>query len=116
MIFRRFNIGDLAKREKPACIIEAQIQYDYNDNQLDLNYFGVDEYIKRSRWERSFFKDPKRGLYIGHDMEAMLINFNIKTRYDTRAQQLDAFNRIRKLFRIGCTENNRFRYGYSFTI
>lgn len=102
--FRRFNIGDLTKREKPTCIIEAQIQYDYNDNQLDLNYFGVDEYIKRSRWERSFFKDPKRGLYIGHDMEAMLINFTIKTRYDTRAQQLDAFNRERKMFRVGCTE------------
>lgn len=102
--FRRFSIGDLAKREKPACIFEAQIQYDYDDNNLDLNYFGIDEYIKRSKWQRSFFKDPRRGLYIGHDMEAMLINFNIRTRYDTRAEQLDAFNRMRKLFRIGCTE------------
>ena len=102
--FRRFEVGQLAKRENPACVIQSSIQYDFNDNTLDLNFFGVDEYIKRSKWQRSFFKDPEHKLYIGHDMEMMLINFNIRTRYDTRAQQLDAYNRMRKLFRIGCSE------------
>ena len=101
---RRFEVGNIVKRENPACMIQSTIQYDFNDNFLDLNFFGVDEYIKRSNYERSFFKDPVHKLYIGHDMETMLINFNIRTRYDTRAQQLDAYNRIRKVFRIGCTE------------
>lgn len=101
---RRFEVGELVKRENPACVFQSNIQYDFNDNFLDLNFYGVDEYIRRSKYDRSFFKDPERKLYIGHDMETMLINFNIKTRYDTRAQQLDAYNRIRKVFRIGCTE------------
>ena len=102
--FRKFEVGDLTKREKPACAFSTSIQYDFNDNFLDLNYYGVDTYIKRSKWQRSFFKDPKRGFYIGYDMECMLLNFNIRTRLDTRAQQLDTYNRMRKVFRIGCTE------------
>lgn len=104
--FRRFEIGDYVKRENPACVFSANIQYDFNDNMLDLRTLGVDRYIKKTDWRRSFFKDPEKGLYIGHDMEVMLITFNIRTRYDTRSEQLDAYNRIRKIFRVGCTETN----------
>lgn len=102
--FRKFQIGDLVKREKPSCFINTTIQFDFNDNTLDTEYRGIDSYIKRSMWQRSFFKDPARKLYISLDMELMVLNFNIRTRYDTRAQQLDVFNRMKKLFRIGCTE------------
>ena len=103
--FRRFEVGDaLVKRENPACVFQSTIQYDYNDNMLDLNFYGVDNYIKKTDYYKSFFKDPEHKIYLGHDMEMMLINFTIRTRYDTRAQQLDAYNRMRKLFRIGCTE------------
>lgn len=102
--FRRFNVGDLTKREKPACLFSTTLQYDFNDNYNDLNFYGVDNYIRKTDWQRSFFKDPKRGIYIGMDMELMLLNFNIRVRVQTRAEQLDLYNRMRKVFRIGCTE------------
>lgn len=102
--FRRFNVGELTKREKPACLITSNIQYDFNDNLNDLNLYGVDTYIKKSDWQRSFFKDARHGLYISYDMELMLLNFNIRVRVQTRSEQLDLYNRIRKVFRIGCTE------------
>ena len=102
--FRRFNVGELTKREKPACLITSNLQYDFNDNMNDLNYYGVDTYIRKSDWQRSFFKDARHGLYISYDMETMLLNFNIRVRVQTRSEQLDLYNRIRKVFRIGCTE------------
>lgn len=102
--FRRFNVGDLTKREKPACLFSTTLQYDFNDNLNDLNLYGVDTYIKKTDWKRSFFKDPRHGIYIGFDMELMLLNFNIRVRVQTRSEQLDLYNRIRKVFRMGCTE------------
>lgn len=102
--FRRFEYGNIEKRENPACVIQSSIQYDFNDNDLDVNMLGINKYLKRSTWQRSFFKDPVHKLYISFEMELMLINFTIRTRYDTRSQQLDAYNRMRKLFRIGFTE------------
>ena len=38
------------------------------------------------------------------DLEAMLINYTFRFRENLKAQQLDLFNRLRKVFRLGCTE------------
>ena len=38
------------------------------------------------------------------DLEAMMINYNFRFMVYSRAQQLDLFNRLRKVFRLGCTE------------
>lgn len=102
--FRRLQKGDLAKRENPAASLAYSIQYDFNDNNLDYNLLSTNKYLKKSQWQRSFFKCPSRGIYIGMDLEAMMINYNFRFRVDTRAQQLDLYNRLRKVFRLGCTE------------
>ena len=36
----------------------------------------------------------------------MMIDYNFRFRVNTRAQQLDLYNRLRKVFRLGCTETN----------
>ena len=104
--FRRLDIGDYPTRENPAASLSYTLQYDFNDNNLDWNWLSTNKYLRRSQWQRSFFKCPSRGLYIGMDLEAMLINYNFRFRVCTRAEQLDLYNRIRKVFRLGCTETN----------
>ncbi len=103
---RRLSKGDLVKKENPAVSISYNLQYDYNDNNTDNNLLSINKYLRSSQWQRSFFKYPKKGLYIGMDLEAMMINYNFKFRVNTKAEQLDLFNRIRKIFRLGCTETN----------
>lgn len=102
--FRRLQKGNIQVRENPAVAISYTIQYDYNDNNIDLNLLSTNKYLKRSQWQRSFFKCPHKGLYLGMDLEAMMINYNFRFRVNTKAQQLDLFNRMRKVFRLGCTE------------
>ena len=102
--FRRLEKGNLAVRENPSASLAYSIQYDFNDNNLDYNLLSVNKYLKKSQWQRSFFKCPSRGLYVGMDLEAMMINYNFRFRVYSRAQQLDLFNRLRKVFRLGCTE------------
>ena len=102
--FRRFNKGDLIYRNNPALAINYTLQYDYNDNDIDYNLLSTNKYLKRSVWQRSFFKCPSKNLYIGMDLEAMLINYTFRFRENLKAQQLDLFNRLRKVFRLGCTE------------
>ena len=102
--FRRLEKGNLTVRENPAASLTYSIQYDFNDNNLDYNLLSVNKYLKKSQWQRSFFKCPSRGLYVGMDLEAMMINYNFRFKVYSRAQQLDLFNRLRKVFRLGCTE------------
>lgn len=102
--FRRLQVGDMATRENPSVAISYSLQYDYNDNNIDYNLLSTNKYLKRSQWQRSFFKCPHKKLYIGMDLEAMMINYNFKFRVNSKALQLDLYNRIRKVFRLGCTE------------
>lgn len=102
--FRRLEKGDISLKENPLASISYSIQYDYNDNNVDYNLLSTNKYLKKSQWQRSFFKCPSKGLYIGMDLEAMMINYNFRFRVNTRAQQLDLYNRLRKVFRLGCTE------------
>lgn len=102
--FRRLNKGDLAVREYPMASLAYSIQYDFNDNNLDYNLLSTNKYLKKSQWQRSFFKCPSRGLYIGMDLEAIMIDYTFRFKVITKAQQLDLYNRLRKVFRLGCTE------------
>jgi len=102
--FRRLEKGDLVKRENPSVALSYSIQYDYDDNNIDYNLLSTNKYLKKSQWQRSFFKCPHKRLYVGMDLEAMMINYNFRFKVNSRAQQLDLFNRIRKIFRLGCTE------------
>ena len=104
--FRRMEVGDYVKREPPAANLSYSIQYDFNDNNIDFNWLSTNKYLRQSMWQRSFFKCPQKGLYIGMDFETMLINYNFKFKVASRAIQLDLYNRIRKVFRLGCTETN----------
>lgn len=102
--FRRLKKGDFVVQENPVMNLSYSIQYDYNDNDNDYNLLSTNKYLRRSQWQRSFFKCPSKGLYIGMDLEAMMIDYTFKFQVNTKAEQLDLYNRLRKVFRLGCTE------------
>ena len=101
---RKIKKEDLVKLENPAVLLSYSMQYDYNDNLNDFNLLSINKYLKYSQLQRSFFKYPSKSLYIGMDLEAMMIDYTFKFMVNTRAQQIDLFNRMRKVFRVGCTE------------
>ena len=105
--FRRFEYGEYVKREKPAVSFAGQIQYDFNGENVDIHMLGIDAYMKRTHFQRSFFKDIIDKQYIGFAMEQLLCNFTIRLRLNTRAMQLDTFKRMQIMFRIGCTETDK---------
>lgn len=102
--FRKYEYGEYIKREKPAMSIGSNVQFDYDFDMLDLHMVGIDRYIKKTDYNKSFFRDPMNKLYLGMIPEAMVVNFQIRTRYDTRAQQMDMYKRMELMFRIGFTE------------
>lgn len=102
--FRRFEFGDYAKREKPALSIGGTIQYDYNFENIDLHLLGIEGFVKKTNYQKSFFKNPVKKLYLGLVPEVMAVDFVLRCRVDTRSEQLDLYKRLELLFRIGCTE------------
>lgn len=101
---RKFDYGDLTKRERPAVSFTGTVQADFDNENIDIHMVGIDAYIKRTKYQRSFLKDPKRGRYLGLVPEQILVNFAIRCKTDTRAQQMDLYKRLEIACRIGCTE------------
>lgn len=102
--FRRFEKGEYIKREKPALSIASSIQYETEFDNIDIHMLGIDRYMMKTRYQRSFFKDPIGKRYLGMQQEIMQVNFTLRCRFSTRAQQMDIYKRMQLAFRIGCTE------------
>ena len=66
--FRRLQKGNFPIRDNPAVAISYTVQYDYNDNNIDMNLLSTNKYLKKSQWQRSFFKCPHKGVYLGMDL------------------------------------------------
>lgn len=101
--FRRFEYGELVKRIKPALAIIPSIMFDEDRDTLDMSRGGAELYVKRSKHERAFLKDPKKDIFLGINMELMVMNFVFRMKVATRAQQVDLFNKLKIFFRIGET-------------
>lgn len=102
--FRKFTMDDLLKRPKPTLAITPNIDLNFNRDMVDSSITGIDQYIKRSRLEKAFFKDTIRDLYMLCTMESIQTTFNFKVRVSTLAQQIDLYKIMMKAFRVGYTE------------
>lgn len=102
--FRNFNIDSAIKSDKPSLSIIPQLQFDYDRDKIDSYPYGINQYIRRSKLETSFFKDKEKNLYIGIGLEEMLINFTFRVRLSTRAQQIDIYKFMNMAYRIGYTQ------------
>lgn len=101
--YKRWNKQNV-KREKPLLIITPNVEFDYDRENLDLYIGGADIFLKKSDYQKSFFKDTDSQIYLGVQFQALKMNFNFKVRNSTRAEQLDNMKRMELVYRIGGTQ------------
>lgn len=93
----------IVKGENPRIRIEPRIEFDYDRENLDTYMAPPQIYLRKSKLNESFFKDYDRDMFIGLQMKALRMTFNIKIRVNTRSQQLDLYNRMLLYMRVGST-------------
>lgn len=104
--FRTFDNTAALKKSKPSVAITPRIQFEYDRDNLDNYLYGVNNYIRRSKLDSSFFKDHKRNMYLGISLDQLEMEFNFRVRVSTRAQQIDLYKYMNMAFRIGATQED----------
>ena len=101
--YMRFNNQNI-KREKPCLVITPTVDFEYNRDNRDLYQAPADIFLRRSDFQRSFFKDSKRNIYLGMQMQGLRMQFNFRVKVSTRAEQLDIKEKMNLRLRIGATQ------------
>lgn len=101
--FRRYEYGDRIKREVPMVSIASKVEPTTDFDMIDIHLFGIDRYMMKTDMYRSFFKDYKNKLFLGLVSKTMMVNFAFRLRFETLSLQMDMFNKMNIMFRIGCT-------------
>lgn len=99
--FKRLrDIEKQIKMSNPVLSIVPNIDVTYNSEFVDFlpNMLGIDNYIRRSRFDAPFFEDFNRHLRIAMTMKAIQVAFTYKIRLNTEAEQLD----LRDFMQIAC--------------
>lgn len=104
--WKSFNNYDI-KREKPMLSIVPTVNFDYDRESLDLYQGDENLFLRTSDYEQSFLKDFENKQYLYCRMRALQMTFNFRVRLNSRAEQLDAYNRMELWFRIGSTQHTR---------
>jgi hypothetical protein len=102
--FRRLSKSILLKRPKPSLTITPTIDWDYDNDKVDSYPYGLSLYTMTGKFRSAFFNDPDRDVYIGFNMETILMKFNFRLRVETRAQQLDLFKYMKVAHRVGFSD------------
>ena len=100
--YKQLNLSTV-KRENPRARIVPTLDMDYDRDDIDNYLASPDIYLRRSRYQDSFFKDYGRGLFLSLQMKALRMNFNAKVRVNTKAEQLDLWHYMQLNFRNGAT-------------
>lgn len=90
-------------RDKPALGITPSINWDFNNEGVDMYQYGIDMYSPQGALKESFFIDRDHQVYLGIDMELLLLSFTYRIRLETRAQQIDMYKFIQLAHRVGNT-------------
>lgn len=102
--FRKLSKIDLIKRQKPSLTITPAIDWDYDNDKIDSYPYGLSLYTMTGKFRDAFFNDPERDVYIGMNMETILMRFQFRVRVETRAQQLDMFKYMKIAHRVGFSD------------
>lgn len=95
----------IVKGENPRARMICNVDYDYDRESLDLYQAPPEIFLHRSRAQDAFFKDYERNLYLGFAPRALRMNCDYRVRLNSKAQQLDTFNKMEINFRNGSTQS-----------
>ena len=102
--FRRLSRIELLKRQKPSLTIVPTIDWDYDNDKIDSYPYGLSLYTMTGKFRNAFFNDTVRDVYIGMNMETILMRFVFRVRLETRAQQLDMYKYMKMAHRVGYSD------------
>lgn len=106
--FRKMkDMVSFINKPKPALSITPLVDFDFDDDMHNINLFGSQNQINKSRLDSSFIKDFDNNSYLAMGIEMIQINYNIHIHTKTRAQQVDTYNKMKLNFPIGSTVSNR---------
>ena len=103
---------NIIKGMNPRARMEPTVQFDYDRENLDSYMAPPNLYLRKSKYNQSFFKDYDRDMFLGIVMRALRMDFNFKVRVSTRSEQLDVFNRMEMYFRVGSTMHENVSVDY----
>lgn len=93
------------KPNTASIVITPTIDEEFSNENRDLEMEGTNLFIRRTMNTTPFFRDYKHNRCITLETRLLSMAFNFKIKVNTRAQQLDLFEYMRKAFRIGFTES-----------
>lgn len=106
--YKRLNdyaMKNIVKGQNPRARIAPVVQYDYDREGLDVYLGSPHVYLRRSKFQDSFFKDPERDLFLGFVPRGLRMDFGFKVRLNSRSEQLDTYNMMELYFRNGSTQS-----------
>lgn len=106
--YKRLNdyaMKNIVKGQNPRARIAPVVDYDYDRDGIDVYYGSPTTYLRRSKFNDSFFKDKERDLFLGFVPRALRMNFAFKVRLNSRSEQLDTYNMMELYFRNGSTQS-----------
>ena len=87
-----------------TCTMTAQLDDSYDRSLLDMNLFGIDQFVNTTPIDKSFIQDPITHRYLMMKMDMTLMNYTFRIKCPSRAVQLDLFKYMKLAFRIGLSE------------
>ena len=102
--YRNFSRKELLKRPLPSLTIVPSIDWAFNNENIDSYPYGLSLYTTSGRFKDSFFKDAGTDTYMGIGLETILMPFTFRFRVESRAQQIDMYNHIKKACRYGFSD------------
>lgn len=87
--------AQLLKRQSPNLTIIPELDYQFNNEYIDLNTTKLKTYVKRSGFDRAFFIDYDRDMRIGINFEVLKMNTQYRIKVKTKNLQLDTYQRLK---------------------
>lgn len=97
---------NLINDPKPVSAITAELDMNFNRENLDLHNLGLNLYSNHCSYKDAFFRDKQKHLFISLCSELLLMNFTFKIKVDTRGLQIDVAKMCQMAFRAGGTQKH----------
>ena len=98
--YRRLTKQEIITRRKPSLTIVPNINWEFDNDKIDTDMFGLNVYSPTGFWKGSFFKDYDRDMYLGVIMKVLMMQFQFRIRVETRAEQMDLYEFMRLAYRV----------------
>lgn len=91
----KMSRAEMLKRPSPNLTIIPELDYQFNNDYIDLNSTKLKTYVKKSGSDKAFFIDYDKDIRIGINFEVIKMNTQYRIKVKTRNQQLDLYHRLK---------------------